>query len=519
MGSLSLLLLGTAVVGALLCCLLSFLSLSRRSLPLPPGPKGWPILGNLHQLGGKPHQTLAALSRKYGPLLSLRFGSVQAVVASSASIAAAFLKTHDANFANRPPNSGAEHVAYNYRDMVFAPYGPLWRTLRKISSVHLFSVKALENFRHVREEEAAQLARALLSRGEGGGMANLGEEVNVCAVNALSRAMMGRRVFGSVLGKEAEEFKKMVVELMQLAGVFNVGDFVPCLSWLDLQGVVSRMKSLHSRYDGMLNGIIKAHEATVGIGGDNDVRKDLLSVMMTMRGQAVDEDGGIISNTEIKALLLNLFTAGTDTTSSTVEWALAELIRHPRILKAAQEEIDAVVGKGRLVADSDLGSLPFLRAVVKEVFRMHPSTPLSLPRMAAESCEIEGYHIPKGATLLVNVWAISRDPAVWPSPLEFRPERFLPGGDHAHADVKGTDFEVIPFGAGRRICAGMRLGLRMVEFLTATLVHAFDWELPPGERPEKLDMEEAYGLTLQRAVPLRVRPVPRLDLDAYSAAK
>ncbi|CAA6657394.1 unnamed protein product [Spirodela intermedia] len=438
MGSLSLLLLGTAVVGALLCCLLSFLSLSRRSLPLPPGPKGWPILGNLHQLGGKPHQTLAALSRKYGPLLSLRFGSVQAVVASSASIAAAFLKTHDANFANRPPNSGAEHVAYNYRDMVFAPYGPLWRTLRKISSVHLFSVKALENFRHVREEEAAQLARALLSRGEGGGMANLGEEVNVCAVNALSRAMMGRRVFGSVLGKEAEEFKKMVVELMQLAGVFNVGDFVPCLSWLDLQGVVSRMKSLHSRYDGMLNGIIKAHEATVG------------SAVITTR-------------------------------RSTRWW------------------------KGRLVADSDLGSLPFLRAVVKEVFRMHPSTPLSLPRMAAESCEIEGYHIPKGATLLVNVWAISRDPRSGPV--------------RSSSARAGTDFEVIPFGAGRRICAGMRLGLRMVEFLTATLVHAFDWELPPGERPEKLDMEEAYGLTLQRAVPLRVRPVPRLDLDAYSAAK
>ena len=194
---------------------------------------------------------------------------------------------------------------------------------------------------------------------------------------------------------------------------------------------------------------------------------------------------------------------------------MAEMIRHPKILKKAQEEIDGVVGRERLVSDSDLTNLPFLVAVVKEVFRLHPSTPLSLPRMATESCDIGGYHIPKGTTLLVNVWAISRDPNTWHDPLEFRPERFLPGGDHAGADVKGTDFDIIPFGAGRRICAGLSLGLRMVQFLTATLVHAFDWELPPGETAEKLDMEEAYGLTLQRAVPLRVRPLPRLDEKAY----
>ena len=196
---------------------------------------------------------------------------------------------------------------------------------------------------------------------------------------------------------------------------------------------------------------------------------------------------------------------------------MAEMIRHPKILKKLQEEIDSVAGRERLVSDSDLANLPYLRAVVKEVFRLHPATPLSLPRMAAESCEIGGYQIPKGATLLVNIWAISRDPNTWHDPLEFRPERFLPGGDHAGADVKGTDFDIIPFGAGRRICAGLSLGLRMVQFLTATLVHAFDWELPPGETAEKLDMEEAYGLTLQRAVPLRVRPLPRLDKKAYVA--
>lgn len=215
--------------------------------------------------------------------------------------------------------------------------------------------------------------------------------------------------------------------------------------------------------------------------------------------------------------LQDLFTAGTDTSSSTVEWALAELIRHPEILAKAQRELDSVVGPGRLVSELDLPNLPYLQAIIKETFRLHPSTPLSLPRMAAEDCEINGYFIPKDSTLLVNVWAIARDPNVWPEPLEFRPSRFLPGSEHAHIDVRGNDFEVIPFGAGRRICAGMSLGLRMVQFMTATLVHAFNWALPDGQLAEKLDMEEAYGLTLQRAVPLTVHPNPRLSPKVYSA--
>ena len=211
-----------------------------------------------------------------------------------------------------------------------------------------------------------------------------------------------------------------------------------------------------------------------------------------------------------------MFTAGTDTSSSTTEWAIAELIRHPKVMAKVQQELDAVVGRGRLMTESDLSSLTYFQAVIKEVFRLHPSTPLSLPRMATESCEINGYNIPKNATLLVNVWAIARDPEAWDSPLEFRPERFLPGGERPSADIRGNDFEVIPFGAGRRICAGMSLGLRMVQFMTATLVHAFDWELADGQTPEKLDMEEAYGLTLQRKVPLTVYSKPRLPSHAYT---
>ncbi|XP_030494056.2 flavonoid 3'-monooxygenase [Cannabis sativa] len=484
------------------------------SLPLPPGPRPWPIVGNLPHLGPVPHQAIAALARKHGPLMYLRLGFVDVVVAASASVAAQFLKVHDANFSNRPPNSGAKYIAYNYQDLVFRPYGPRWRMLRKISSVHLFSAKALDDYRYVRQEEVAMLVRALV---ESRDKVNLGKLLNLCTVNALGRVMLGYRVFGDGSGKSdarADEFKAMVMELMVLAGIFNIGEFVPALEWLDLQGVAAKMKKLHKRFDTFLGAIIEEHKTK--IAQNKQQTHDLLTTLISSNENSEDESEKL-TDTEIKALLLNMFTAGTDTSASTVEWAIAELIRHPNIMAQVQEELDRVVGRDRLVGDMDLAQLTYLQAVVKETFRLHPSTPLSLPRMASEDCEINGYHIRKGSTLLVNVWAIARDPEQWTNPLEFRPERFLPNGEKCHVDIKGNNFEVIPFGAGRRICAGMSLGLRMVQLLTATLVQAFNWKLPNGLVTEKLNMDEAYGLTLQRAAPLMVEPQPRLAQHLYGA--
>ncbi|KAE9602212.1 hypothetical protein Lal_00049592 [Lupinus albus] len=488
-----------------------FKLISRPSLPLPPGPRPWPIIGNLPHMGPMPHQGLAALALKHGPLMHLRMGFVDVIVAASASVAEQFLKVHDVNFSSRPPNSGAKYMAYNYQDLVFAPYGPQWRLRRKISSVHLFSGKALDNFTHLRQEEVGRLTSNLASCGSK--VVNLGQLLNVCTTNALARVMIGRRVFNDGNGgfdPKADEFKCMVVELMVLAGALNIGDFIPALEWLDIQGLQAKMKKLHNKFDAFLTNIIEEHKVS-----RSEKHQDMLSTLLSLKD--VPEDGGKLAEIEIKALLLNMFAAGTDTSSSTTEWAIAELIKNPNIRAKLQQELDSVVGRDRLVTEADLAHLPYLEAVVKETFRLHPSTPLSLPRVASESCEVFGYHIPKGATLLVNVWAIARDPNEWHNPLEFKPERFLPGGEKANVDVKGNDFEVIPFGAGRRICVGLSLGLRVVQLLTATLAHAFDWELENGLNPEKLNMDEAFGLTLQRAVPLSVHPRPRLSPHVYSS--
>ncbi|CAL4980333.1 unnamed protein product [Urochloa decumbens] len=523
------LLLSTLALSMLICYILFKNHASRkRTPPLPPGPRGWPVLGNLPQLGGKTHQTLHEMTKVYGPLLRLRFGSATVVVAGTAAVAELFLRAHDANFSCRPPNSGGEHMAYNYHDVVFAPYGARWRAMRKVLAVNLFSARALDDLRSVREREAVIMARSLIIAGQDTAVP-VGKAVNVCTTNALSRAAVGRRVFAVAAGGDEEgarEFKEIVLEVMRVGGVLNVGDFVPALRWLDPQGVVAKMKILHRRFDDMMNGIISDRKKKDGIvvtpvDGGEEEGKDLLGLLLEMVHDERPLAGGEedrITETDVKALILNLFVAGTDTTSTIVEWSLAELIRHPDILKQAQEELDAVVGRDKLVMESDLPRLTFFNAVIKETFRLHPSTPLSLPRMAAEECEVAGYRIPKGSELLVNVWGIARDPALWPDPLEFRPARFLPGGSHEDVDVKGGDYGLIPFGAGRRICAGLSWGLRMVTITSATLVHAFDWELPAGQTPDKLNMEEAFTLLLQRAVPLMARPVPRLLPSAYEIA-
>ncbi|KAJ9131525.1 hypothetical protein P3X46_035180 [Hevea brasiliensis] len=463
---------------------LCFLNL-RTSHRLPPGPKPWPLVGNLPHLGSKRHHSMAALAQKYGPLMHLRMGLVHVVVAASASVAAQFLKAHDANFSSRPPNSGAKYVAYNYQDLVFAPY-----------------------------EEVAVLTRAL-ARASPTEAVNLGQLLNVCTTNTIGRVMLGRRVVGDGSGggdQKAVYFQSMVRELMVLSGVFNIGDFVPALEWLDLQGVAAKMKKLHRRFDAFLTEIVEDHKTN----GFNGAEKYMLSTLISLKEEG-DSDGLKPTDTEIKALLLNMFTAGTDTSASTVEWAIAELIRHPRILAKVQQELDSVIGRERLVTESGLAQLTYLQALVKEAFRLHPATPLSLPRIAANSCEINGYHIPKNSTLLVNIWAIARDPTIWADPLKFKLERFLAGGENAGVDVKGNDFELIPFGAGRRICAGMSMALRMVHLLVGTLVHAFEWDLADGLKPADLNMEEAYGLTLQRSQPLMVHPKARLSSDAYRA--
>jgi cytochrome P450 len=183
---------------------------------------------------------------------------------------------------------------------------------------------------------------------------------------------------------------------------------------------------------------------------------------------------------------------------------MAELLHNPEALSKAKTELEQVIGKGNPMEESDIARLPYLQAVVKETFRLHPVAPFLLPRKAEADVEIKGYVIPKGAQVLVNAWAIGRDPSSWEKANSFMPERFL----GSEIDFKGRNFELIPFGGGRRICPGLLLAIRMLHLMLGSLIHTFDWKLEGGVKREDMNMEDKFGLTLQIAHPLRAVPIP-----------
>lgn len=195
-----------------------------------------------------------------------------------------------------------------------------------------------------------------------------------------------------------------------------------------------------------------------------------------------------------------------DTSATAIEWTLSELIRHPRVMKKVQKELEDVVGLERMVDESDLEKLEYLNMVLKENLRLHPVAPLLIPHAAIEDCNVNGFHIPRKSHVIINIWAIGRDPSVWTDPDKFIPERFV----GSNIDLRGRDFQLLPFGSGRRGCPGMQLGLTVVLLVVAQLVHCFDWGLPNNMLPTDLDMTEEFGLTVPRAKHLLATPTYRL---------
>ncbi|CAI0386888.1 unnamed protein product, partial [Linum tenue] len=325
-----------------------------------------------------------------------------------------------------------------------------------------------------------------------------GELIRV-ANNVISVMAMGERCSGGA--DEADWVRKLVAETAELTGKFNLSDYVWFCKRLDLQGFGKRLEDLRERFDSMMERIIEEHVEARN-GGEV---KDLLDVLLDIKE---DQDSEIkLTRENIKAFIWDIFAAGTESSAITTEWAMAELINHPEILNRARKEIDSVVGKSRLVQESDIPNLPYLQAIVKETMRLHPAAPLIM-RESSRDCEIQGYKIPARTRLFVNVWAIGRDPNHWDEPLEFEPERFMDG----KMDARGQHFEFLPFGSGRRVCPGTTLALHMVHANLAAMIQCFEWKVHGSTKSDGniVDMEEGVGLTIPRAHPLICVPVARL---------
>ncbi|KAG2581656.1 trimethyltridecatetraene synthase-like [Panicum virgatum] len=495
---------------------------NKRRYNLPPGPRPRPVIGNLNLIGPLPHQSIRELSARHGPLMSLRFGSFPVVVGSSVAAAEFFLRTHDLAFLDRPRMACGKHTVYNYSGMLWSHYGAYWRQLRKLWLTELLSARQLRRTEHVRAEEVRALLSDIRRAAGGGGAAAapvvVKEHLLMVTLNVVSRMVLGKKYVGEQQGAGAaaatpEEFRWMIEEIFFLNGVLHIGDMVPWLGWFDPNGYIPRMKRLAKMFDRFVEHVLREHEDRRRREGPAFVPADMVDQLLQLAGDPsldvpIDRDG-------VKASILELITGGTDTSSVTVEWAMSELLRRPEVLAKLTEELDRVVGRGRLVAEEDMPRLPYLDAVVRETMRLHPVVPLLIPRVSREDTAVGGYDIPRGTRVLVNVWAIGRDPAVWGDAAEeFRPERFVVAGGEA-ADVKGQDLRLLPFGAGRRMCPAHGLGLRMVQLVLANLMHGFKWRLPGGVPPEELSMEEKFGISVSRMDQLKAIPEPRLPEHLY----
>ncbi|KAJ0978987.1 hypothetical protein J5N97_014461 [Dioscorea zingiberensis] len=498
------------IIGSALLCLILHLLMRNHlrrpsGLPLPPGPRGYPVLGAIPLIGPAAHSSLATLSKRYGPIMYLKLGTFPVVVASTPSSARVFLTTLDAQFANRPNTAiSGKDITYNGNDMVFANLTPRWKHFRKLSSLHMLNSKAISSWAPVRRSELLLMLRSIHSSSQQGQQVVL-PELLVCTLgNIIGLVMLSRRVF-DIRGEELSQFKSILEDMLTGGGIFNIGDFVPSIAWMDLQGIQAKMKGVHQRFDGMITRMLAEHTESAA---ERAGRPDFIDLVIANR---VGDNGETLSDVNIKGLIWDMFTAGTDTSSIVIEWALTELIKNPSIMKRAQSEMDVVIGRERLLEESDIPNLPYLQAICKEALRKHPSTPLSLPHYSFEPCEVEGYYIPANTRLLINIWAIGRDPNVWDEPMKFDPERFI-NGKGAKIEPNGSDFELIPFGSGRRICAGKQVGMIFLQYLLGALVHAFDWAVPEGE---EIDMRETPGLALPKTVPLKAFATPRLAPAAY----
>ncbi|VVB04373.1 unnamed protein product [Arabis nemorensis] len=483
---------------------LTFLFGTRRRKPnQPPSPtRTLPIIGHFHLLNLPLHRRFLSLSQSLGKasIFSLRLGTCLVYVVSSHSIAEKCFTKNDVVLANRPEFIVGKHIGYNSTIMTVAAYGESWRNLRRIGTIEIFSSFRLSSFLSIRKDEIRRLILCLSKNSKK-------EFVKVemrslfmgLTINNIIRMVAGKRFYGDGTedDDEARHVRQLIAEVATRGGAGNAADYFPILRWIT--NYEKRVKKLAARIDGFLQGLVNEKRAEKENG--NTMIDHLLSLQETQPHYYTD----VI----IKGIILVMIFAGTDTSAGTLEWAMSNLLNHPEVLEKAKAEIDTQIGLDRLVEEQDIAKLPYLQSIVLETLRLYPVAPMLLPHLASEDCTVAGYDVPRGTIILVNVWAIHRDPNMWEEAEMFKPERF---------EKEGEDKKLMSFGIGRRACPGSGLAQRLVTLALGSLVQCFEWERV-GE--EYVDMREREkGTIMLKATSLqamcRARPIVHKIFDASS---
>ncbi|XP_077221343.1 flavonoid 3'-monooxygenase CYP75B137-like [Tasmannia lanceolata] len=476
--------------------------------PLPPGPRGLPLIGNLPFIEPDLHHYFTKLTGIYGPIFKLRMGKKIFVVLGSPSMAKEVLKDHDTTFANHYVMSAALLATYGGSDIVWSPYGARWRMLRRVCIQELLNSGSLDASSGFRRQQVHNMLRDIYAKI--GTPVDVGEKITQTIFNSMTNTLWGCSLKGEADNNIGAEFRQVVAQIGSLIGQPNISDLFPVLARFDIMGVDRKMKGAVSWFDRIFETILdqrlgKNKDTEEGNEHSNHKdRKDFLDILLKIKEQADPKTP--LTMTEIKALLLDLVLGGVDTSSTTLEWAMAEMLNKPETIREAQEELDAVVGKDNVIEDKHFSQLHYLDAVAKETLRLHPPNPFLIPHSPSEACVVGGYNIPEGSSVFVNLYAIQRDPSMWENPLEFKPERFLTPGNKW--DYRGNDFNYFPFGSGRRICPGISLAERSLIYVLGSLLHSFDWKLPEGT---KFSLSDQFLGVIKIKNPVMAIPTPRLS--------
>ncbi|CAD5323604.1 unnamed protein product [Arabidopsis thaliana] len=422
---------------------------SRVNFDLPPSPPSLPIIGHVHLL-------LSTLTHKSLQKLSSR--------------------TQDVNISSRGVTAVDESLVFGSSSFVTAPYGDYWKFMKKLTVMKLLGPQAQEQSRDIRADDIKRFCRNLLDKARKKESVEIGKEAMNLMNNILCKMSMGRSF---------SEENVLLRRQLQKLGI--------SLFKKDIMGV-------SNKFDVLLEKVLVEHREKP----EKDQGTVMLDVLLAAYG---DENAEYkITKNHIKAFFVDLFIGATDTSVQTIQWTMAEIMNNTHILERMREEIDSVVGKSRLIQETDLPNLPYLHAVIKEALRLHPPGPL-LPREFQQGCKIGGFYIPEKTTLLINAYVVMRDPNVWEDPEEFKPERFLASSRSGQEDERREQaLKFLPFGSGRRGCPGSNLAYMIVGSAIGMMVQCFDWRI----EGEKVNMkEDVKGTILTMAHPLKLTPVTR----------
>ncbi|KAL7583763.1 hypothetical protein Lser_V15G43087 [Lactuca serriola] len=462
---------------------------SSKELPLPPGPYAWPIVGNLFQIGKNAHVRLAEMAQVHGPLMSLRLGQQILIVGSSSSAASEILKTHDHVLAGRDvPRvlQGKESTVHNMNLVFTSETDDSWRKIRNLYTSKIFSSKAMESRADMREKKVMEMVKYIASKGD----SNIGikDVMLVTSTNIIGNTSLSMDLVDFEGNGIGAGIKDSVRRLSSLGTQAQLADLYPIFGRWDLLGWKKQVMQIIEQELGPIWEVII--EKKRNGSNTSSYLKDFTDILI--------EKG--CTHQQINALMEELFSAGTESIGFTTEWFVAELLRNQEVMQKARDEVLKTID-GNVVKESDLVHLPFLEACFKETLRLHPPAPLLLPHRAMQTCEVMGYTIPKDSQLLVNVWAISRDPKIWDDPSDFKPERFI----GSKLSYNGKDFEYLPFGAGRRMCPGEAMASKTILLAVASLILNFDWFLVNNNfNPADLNMDEASDFPVHKKEPLHV---------------